>query len=122
MRPPNARWPRWVYATGDEPDYRFSLANERTFLAWIRTALGFIAGGVALDAFDLTMNDTTQHALAALLVLLGLGCAVAAFLRWAVAERAMRRRRPLPAQAFSIVGAGALALVAVVLLVAVLGS
>ena len=37
-------------ATGDEqePDYRFTLANERTFLAWIRTALALIAGGVAV--------------------------------------------------------------------------
>ncbi len=25
---------------GEAPDYRFSLANERTFLAWIRTASG----------------------------------------------------------------------------------
>lgn len=31
---------------GEAPDYRFSLANERTFLAWIRTSLGFLAGGV----------------------------------------------------------------------------
>ncbi len=34
---------------GEAPDYRFSLANERTFLAWIRTALGFLAAGVGLD-------------------------------------------------------------------------
>ncbi len=33
---------------GEAPDYRFSLANERTFLAWIRTALGFLAAGVGL--------------------------------------------------------------------------
>ena len=32
-------------------DYRFLLANERTFLAWMRTALGLIAGGVALEQF-----------------------------------------------------------------------
>jgi hypothetical protein len=31
-----------------EPDYRFTFANERTFLAWIRTALALIAGGVAV--------------------------------------------------------------------------
>ncbi len=34
---------------GEAPDYRFSLANERTFLAWVRTALGFLAAGVGLD-------------------------------------------------------------------------
>jgi uncharacterized membrane protein YidH (DUF202 family) len=32
-----------------EPDYRFTLANERTFLAWVRTAPGPLAGGVAVD-------------------------------------------------------------------------
>ncbi len=33
------------FRLGEAPDYRFSLANERTFLAWIRTSLGFLAGG-----------------------------------------------------------------------------
>ena len=43
------RWPGWVYDEGDEPDPRFSFANERTFLAWVRTALGLLAdrGGPA---------------------------------------------------------------------------
>ena len=44
------RRPGWVYGRGHEPDVRFSLANERTFLAWIRTALALLAAGVALDA------------------------------------------------------------------------
>ena len=38
-----------ISRVGEAPDYRFSLANERTFLAWIRTALGFLAAGVGLD-------------------------------------------------------------------------
>ncbi len=38
-------------AAEQEPDYRFTLANERTFLAWIRTALALIAGGVAVVQF-----------------------------------------------------------------------
>ena len=42
------RGPSWR-RDGQEPDYRFSLANERTFLAWIRTALALLAGGVLLD-------------------------------------------------------------------------
>ena len=33
---------------GHEPDYRFTLANERTFLAWIRTSLGLMAVGLAV--------------------------------------------------------------------------
>ena len=47
---PERRWPRQVYAVGNEPDPRFTFANERTFLAWIRTALGFLAAGVAIAA------------------------------------------------------------------------
>src|SRR5690242_12758931 len=61
------RWPRWVYDAGDEPDYRFSFANERTFLAWIRTALALIAGGVGLHAIQLSMSPTLQRCLAAIL-------------------------------------------------------
>ena len=41
---------------GEAPDYRFSLANERTFLAWIRTALGFLAAGVGLDQLASFVN------------------------------------------------------------------
>ncbi|WP_283215114.1 DUF202 domain-containing protein [Pseudofrankia sp. DC12] len=37
-----------VHTVGTDPDYRFSLANERTFLAWIRTALALLAGGIAV--------------------------------------------------------------------------
>ena len=40
------RWPAWVYGVGDDPDPRFSLANERTFLAWIRTGLAFVTAGL----------------------------------------------------------------------------
>ena len=92
------RWPGWVYAEGEEPDYRFSLANERTLLAWLRTALALLAAGVALDQIDLAMDETLQLALAAVLVLLGVVCAAASWWRWASAERAIRRatRCPLP--------------------------
>ena len=47
------RFPRRVYGAGQEPDVRFSLANERTFLAWVRTSLALVAGGVALEALGL---------------------------------------------------------------------
>ncbi|NUU26153.1 MAG: DUF202 domain-containing protein, partial [Streptomycetaceae bacterium] len=48
--PIDRRRPR-LQDIGDEPDYRFTLANERTFLAWIRTALSLLAGGVAVVQF-----------------------------------------------------------------------
>ncbi|WP_110182289.1 YidH family protein [Nocardioides solisilvae] len=90
------RWPAWVYARGEEPDYRFSFANERTFLAWVRTSLALLAAGVALDVVDLSVPDTAQHVLALVLVAAALVAALAAWLRWASAERAMRSREPLP--------------------------
>lgn len=110
------RWPGWVYGTGTEPDYRFSFANERTFLAWIRTALALLAGGVALDAIDLDLPRSVQVALAALLVVLGLCCAVISWVRWARAEQAMRHDGPLPTSMFSVFLVLAVALVAIVVL------
>ena len=53
---PEHRWPSSVYAHGSEPDPRFSLANERTFLAWIRTALALVAGAAAIDALPLPLS------------------------------------------------------------------
>ena len=43
--------PERIREEGDTPDYRFSLANERTFLAWLRTAMALIGGGFAVDQF-----------------------------------------------------------------------
>src|SRR5690606_6879233 len=112
------RWPAWVYRDGSEPDYRFSFANERTFLAWIRTSIALLAAGVAVDVVDLSLGSTLQYALALTLVALGLVSAVAAWIRWALAERAMRTRAPLPAFGFGafftlVVVVAALVLIAV---------
>lgn len=97
-----ARWPGWVYGAGEEPDYRFSFANERTFLAWIRTSLALLAASVAVDVVDLDMSDAVRRALAGLLVVLGVFSAVVAWVRWAAAERAIRRRHPLPSFGFAV--------------------
>jgi putative membrane protein len=110
------RWPSWVYGSGEEPDYRFSFANERTYLAWIRTSLAFLAAGVALDVVDLSISDDVQRALAILLVGLGLASAAVAWIRWALAERATRRREALPSFGFGALFAVALVVAAVVLL------
>jgi putative membrane protein len=83
--------------TETEPDHRFTLANERTFLAWIRTSLGFLAGGVAvrqlIEPFHVRGGRTALAllAIAASAVLAGGG-----FLRWRAVQRAMRRGEPLP--------------------------
>ncbi|OPX08421.1 YidH family protein [Mycobacterium sp. AT1] len=82
---------------GTEPDYRFTLANERTFLAWIRTALALIAGGVAvaqlLPPFPVSWG---RHGLATLLVAAGALMAVASVRRWQQVQRAMREDDVLP--------------------------
>ncbi|NYF98676.1 DUF202 domain-containing protein [Janibacter cremeus] len=107
------RWPAWVYAEGDEPDFRFSLANERTFLAWLRTTLALIAAGVAVNVIDFGISEGVVHGLSALLLGLGVITPATAFVRWARAERAMRHETPLPSM-----GALAVVLTCVVLLVA----
>ena len=82
---------------GEAPDYRFSLANERTFLAWIRTALGFLAAGVGLD--QLAPDFATpliREVLALLLCLFAGGLAIYGYLRWLRNEKAMRLKQDLP--------------------------
>jgi putative membrane protein len=110
-----ASWPGWIYDEGEEPDYRFSFANERTFLAWIRTALALLAAGVAIDVVELDMSAGLQRGLAVLLIVLGIASALAAWTRWGLAERAMRRRAPLPSFGFSVLFSVILALTAVAL-------
>lgn len=91
------RFPGSVFRIGDEPDVRFTFANERTFLAWIRTALALIAGGVALELLGLDLNAGFR--LAASLVLIATGTLTPFFswLTWMRSERALRRASPLPA-------------------------
>lgn len=80
----------------DVVDYRFLLANERTFLAWIRTALGIIAGGVALDQFVRVEADPSVVApLAISTILLGAGVAVIGTVRWSRADTLMRQHLPM---------------------------
>ncbi|ETW22815.1 MULTISPECIES: YidH family protein [Mycobacterium] len=100
-----------------EPDYRFTLANERTFLAWQRTALGLLAAAVALVQLvpELAIPGARRMlgvALAALAILTsGMG-----LLRWRQADRAMRRGLPLPRHPTPAYLAVGLALVGIVAL------
>ncbi|WP_089802054.1 YidH family protein [Cellulomonas sp. KH9] len=82
---------------GAEPDARFSLANERTFLAWARTGLALLAGGVALEALDLPVEPHLRLAAAVVLIALGTLAPAVAWWGWSRTERAMRRGDPLPA-------------------------
>ena len=118
--PGRARFPRSVYGVGDEPDPRFSLANERTFLAWIRTSLALSAAGVALEALDVPIAGGLRLACALLLVGLGVLAPVQAWWGWAATERAVRRRRPLPSPLLSPVIAAGTLVVGVLLLLGLL--
>ncbi len=110
-----------MYGTGQEPDARFSLANERTFLAWNRTALALIAGGVALEALGLDLQSGLRLAASLVLIVAGLLLPVLAWQEWGRTERALRAGSPLPgsttsiALAVVIVGVGALVLLGVIL-------
>ncbi|HEY1846751.1 MAG TPA: DUF202 domain-containing protein [Buttiauxella sp.] len=76
---------------GKAPDYRFTLANERTFLAWIRTALAFMAAAIGIDqlAPDLAPSEFRELLVAALGIIAAV-LAWYAWRRWARNERAMR--------------------------------
>jgi putative membrane protein len=104
------------------PDYRFTLANERTLLAWLRTGLALVAGGVAVAQFapDLGVRWGSA-AVAVALVLTGLGTALGGYLRWRGNERAIAADRPLPASRLlpTVVAAVAAVLVVVAVLVGV---
>jgi putative membrane protein len=90
------RLPRSVYDAGRDPDPRFSLANERTFLAWIRTALALTAGAIAVHAPALDFPAWARLVVSTLLLLLA-GLAVAqGWLRWRRTEAAMRAGGPMP--------------------------
>lgn len=89
---------------GNEPDYRFTLANERTFLAWIRTSLALIAGGLAViqvvPEFGIAGGRET---LGAALIVLGTVLAAGSMQRWASAEEAMRQDLPIPTTRLPVV-------------------
>jgi putative membrane protein len=110
-----------VYALGTEPDPRFTFANERTFLAWIRTSLGFLAAGVAIAAVARLAGSLGAETRIASIVLIvcGLVCGISAFRRWMVNERAMRLGQPLPSTPMLLVLTAIVAGVAIVAMVVV---
>lgn len=105
-----------ILGGGVEPDPRFTLANERTFLAWIRTSLALLAGGVGIEAFTKHIFPSGWHkVLAIALIVLAMLLSATACWRWLRIERAMRQRRPLPLSISAVALALGITAVAVVI-------
>jgi putative membrane protein len=98
-----------------EPDVRFSYANERTFLAWIRTSLGLVTAGLAitqlLPPFDIAGG---RRLIGLPLIALGVVVALFSFRNWQENERAMHARRVLPKSVLPRLTAIVVSIVAVI--------
>ncbi|MEV5878224.1 DUF202 domain-containing protein [Streptomyces sp. NPDC052101] len=114
--------PERVRDEGATPDYRFSLANERTFLAWLRTALALIGGGFAVDQFLPHLPWAWRVGLALALLGAGVLCSLRAVNHFVRCERAIRRGEDLPASRFPAVLSLVVAVVAVAMVVVVLAG
>jgi inner membrane protein YidH len=107
---------------GKEPDYRFTLANERTFLAYIRTALGLDVAGLAVKQFFSPSSAHLRLGLAIAIIVLAIAVAALGYRRWRDVELAMRLETPLPPIRLPLIlGAGMIVLsgVAIALLLTV---
>jgi inner membrane protein YidH len=103
------------------PDPRFTMANERTFLAWNRTALAFIGGGLAVDRF-LDASRTARLLISVPLIVLGGFVGVAGYWRWRAIEDAMKAGQPVGESRMPIFLAGFFVLLALGALVLVVAS
>jgi putative membrane protein len=110
-----------VRDVGEEPDVRFTLANERTYLAWIRTSLALIGGGLAAGQLLEFQSEVARLAVALPPIVLGAVLALTSYRRWEANQRALRLGEPLPSGGpprLLAAGIGAVALVVAVIVVA----
>jgi putative membrane protein len=113
-----------LQTVGTDPDPRFSYANERTFLAWNRTALALVAAGLAITSLLPEFDVGGGRRLIGIpLIVLGAVLAVSSYRRWDANERAMRLGLPLPPSRLSLLLAVGVAVVALIAaIVAAFGS
>jgi putative membrane protein len=109
---------------GTEPDPRFTFANERTFLAWSRTALALVVAGLGIVQLlpPFPGVPAGRHLLGVPLIVLGAVLAVAAYVEWVRSQHAIRRGEPLPQSVLPWILAVAIAAIAVIAAVVLLIS
>jgi putative membrane protein len=109
---------------GTEPDPRYTFANERTFLAWSRTALALVVAGLGVVQLLPPFPGVPwgRHVLGVPLIVFGAVVAVAAYREWVRSQRAMRLRQPLPQSVMPRLLAAVVAAMAVISGVVVLVS
>jgi putative membrane protein len=107
-------------AVGEEPDPRFTFANERTFLAWNRTALALVAGSLAAGHLIDFESEVARLVTALSPLLLAIWLPVVSYRRWDRNERALRLGEPLPPSSLPLalaIGTGLLVVLVAVLVV-----
>lgn len=117
-RPPRSAGRHSLQGVGEEPDPRFTFANERTFLAWNRTALALIAAGLGAAQLLHFGFAAARYIVSLPLIALGGLLAVASYRHWRESERSLRLGSPLPHSRLPLtlgIGIVAVALVAAVL-------
>jgi putative membrane protein len=109
---------------GTEPDPRFTFANERTFLAWSRTALALVVAGLGVVQLLPPFPGVPwgRHTLGIPLIVFGAIVAVTAYIEWTQSQRAMRHGRPLPRSVMPVIMTVVIAAMAVLAAVVVLAS
>ena len=103
-------------ADGTEPDPRFTFANERTFLAWSRTALALVVAGLGIVQLlpPVPGVPAGRHLLGVPMIALGAVLAVVAYTEWVRNQRALRRGDPLPRSVMPWVLAATITLMAII--------
>jgi putative membrane protein len=107
-----------------EPDARFTFANERTFLAWNRTALALVAAGLAIVQLLPPFAGVPwgRHLIAVPLIVTGGVISVMSYLEWRRDQRALRLGQPLPRSVLPRLLAGTISGLAAVAAILVLLS
>jgi putative membrane protein len=109
---------------GAEPDPRFTFANERTFLAWSRTALALVVAGLGVVQLLPPFPGVPwgRHVLGVPLIVFGAVVAVAAYGEWVRSQRALRHGQPLPRPVMPLLLAAVVTVIAVLAAVVLLVS